>query len=97
LNQFSGLAAGIQAKMSTTRSNIRVIPLAGKFENVIFGKPKQIGLSNFYLQSIWDTKTKAGFICTLETDEDGRFYVPDKKDIKQVIGQPCVVDLREMF
>jgi len=63
---------------------------------MIFGQPKQIGLSNFYLQSIWDIKTKAGFICTLEKDEDGRFYAPEKKDIRQVIGQPCVVDLREI-
>ena len=82
--------------MSTTRSNIRVIPLAGKFENVIFGRPKQIKLTKFYLQSIWDIKTKSGYICTLETDEDGRFYAPDKKDIKQVIGPPCVVDILAM-
>ena len=72
--------------MSTTRSNIRVIPLAGKFDNIIFGKPKQINLTNFYLQSIWDTKTKTGFICILETDDNGEFYLPKKKDIQQTIG-----------
>ena len=86
MNQFSGLAAAIQAKMSTTRSNIRVIPLAGKFDNIIFGKPKQIGTSGIYLQSIWDTKTKTGFITILKTDENGEFYPPEKKDIQQIIG-----------
>lgn len=72
--------------MSTTRSNIRVVPMVGKFDDLIFGKLKQIGTSGIYLQSIWDTKTKTGFISMLKTDENGEFYPPEKWAIKQVLG-----------
>lgn len=61
--------------------------MVGNVEGVLFGIPKKVGTSNIYLQSIWDTKTKTGFICTLETDEDGEFYVPEKKDIKHIAGK----------
>ena len=72
--------------MSTTRSNIRVHPMVGKFDDLIFGKPKQIGTSGIYTQTIWDTKTKTGFISILKTDDNGEFYPVEKKDILPVIG-----------
>ena len=49
------------------------VGLTGKFGDLIFSKPKQIGTANFYTQTIWCCKAKKGYLFVLSKDEHGEF------------------------
>jgi len=60
-------------KMNSTRVFKVEVGSSGQCGDLIFSKPKQIGTTNFYTQTIWDCKTKKGFLCVLSKDEHGEF------------------------
>ena len=59
--------------MNTTRIFKIEAGSSGQFGDLIFSKPKQIGTTNMYTQTIWDCKTKIGFLCVLTKDDHGEF------------------------